>query len=150
MTYDSSLERVLAETGMIVVGTVGTSMRPLLVQRKTAAVIRALDRESGELRSGDVVLFRRGDKLILHRIVQVEKDGFGLCGDNRWKVEHGVRREQILGVMTAFIRDGKETSVTDPEYLRYVENVLKSRGKRALRHHFKKVKTLLEERLTGR
>lgn len=150
MTYDSSLERVLAETGMIVVGTVGTSMRPLLVQRKTAAVIRAFDRESGELRSGDVVLFRRGDKLILHRIVRVEKDGYGLCGDNRWRVEHGVRREQILGVMTAFIRDGKETSVTDPEYLRYVENVLKSRGKRALQHHFKKVKTLLEERLTGR
>ena len=150
MTYDSSLERVLAETGTIVVGTVGTSMRPLLVQRKTAAVIRAFDRESGELRSGDVVLFRRGDKLILHRIVRVEKDGYGLCGDNRWRVEHGVRREQILGVMTAFIRDGKETSVTDPEYLGYVENVLKSRGKRALQHHFKKAKALLEELLTGR
>jgi len=65
----------------------------------------------------DVVLYRRrSGKYVLHRIMVVRKQDYVLCGDNCWNLEPGIRDEQILGVLTAVIRDGKRLDVKAPGY----------------------------------
>ena len=43
-----------------------------------------------------------------------------IAGDNNAFREYDVREEQILGVLTAFVRDGREISVTDWRYRNYI------------------------------
>ena len=93
-------------------------MMPMLRQRRDLLII---ERPRRPLRQYDVPLFKRDSgKYILHRILQVRPDGYVLCGDNQWRREYGVREEQIIGVLTAFVRDGREIQVTDRGYRLYV------------------------------
>jgi len=54
----------------------------------------------------DVVLYRRDSgQYVLHRIVGVASDGtFVLCGDAQFRLEYGIRREQILARVVEFKR----------------------------------------------
>ena len=113
-TYEQELER----RGKLVYPNVGTSMMPLLRQHRDLMILSR--RPKGRLKKYDVVLYRRGDRYILHRILKVRKDDYVICGDHNWRREYGIRDEQIIGVLTAFVRDGVETSVTDRRYLCYV------------------------------
>ncbi|MFA7636998.1 MAG: hypothetical protein WCX81_04470, partial [Monoglobales bacterium] len=44
---------------------------------------------------------------VLHRIVKVKKEGYGLCGDNQKVVEFPIDKEQIIAVVSSIIRKGK-------------------------------------------
>ena len=93
-------------------------MLPMLRQRRDLLII---ERPRGVLRKYDVPLFKRGPgKYVLHRVLKVRRDGYVLCGDHQWRREYGVTDQQIIGVLTAFVRDGKEISVTDRRYRLYV------------------------------
>ena len=99
-----TFEDVLRDRGSLVYPVRGDSMLPLLRQDRDLAVIRRPDREPRRL---DAVLYRRASgQVVLHRIVGVRRDGFVLCGDNRWRREYGVQRLQIMGILTAVVRDG--------------------------------------------
>lgn len=114
----SSFEDELARRGRLVYTCVGTSMLPMLRQRRDLLII---EKPAGPLKKYDVPLYRRDSgKYILHRILQVRPDGYVLCGDNQWRRERGVKDRQILGVLTAFVRDGKQIPVTDRRYRLYV------------------------------
>lgn len=115
MSEGISYEAYLEEHGSLTYSNVGVSMRPLLregrdlftVEKKTAARCRA----------GDVVLYRRPpDQYVLHRIVQVRERDYVLLGDNCVNREYGVTDGDILGVMTGFVRDGREHSVKEALY----------------------------------
>lgn len=111
-------EDVLARDGKLIYTGVGTSMLPMLRQRRDLLIIRPA---AGPLRKYDVPLYRRDTgKYILHRIVKVRPDGYVLCGDHQWRREYGVTDRQIIGVLTGFVRDGREISVTDRRYRLYV------------------------------
>ena len=45
---------------------------------------------------------------MLHRIVKVLPDGYVFLGDNCLNKEYGITDQDVLGVMTSFVRDGKE------------------------------------------
>lgn len=112
------LEDVLARDGRLVYTCVGTSMLPLLRQRRDLLII---EKEAGRLKKYDVPLYRRDSgQYVLHRIVKVGAESYVLCGDNQWRREPGVTDRQIIGVMTAFVRDGREIPVTDKRYRLYV------------------------------
>lgn len=114
----ASFEEVLARDGRLVYIGVGTSMMPMLRPRRDLLII---ERPQRPLRKYDVPLYKRDSgRYILHRILKVRKDGYALCGDNQWRREYGVTQEQIIGVLTAFVRDGKEIPVTDRRYRLYV------------------------------
>ena len=82
--------------------------------------------EERRLKEREVALYKRDSgQLVLHRVIEVYEEGYGIRGDNTFGLEK-VRDDQILGVLTEVIRDGKTISVTDPEYLKYVERNLKS------------------------
>ena len=111
----STYEQELAEKGILIYTTVGMSMRPFLRSGQDLMVIEA--KKQGRCRTRDVVLYRRDSgKYVLHRIMAVRKDDYVLCGDNCWDLEPGIRDDQILGILTAVIRQGKRTQVTEPGY----------------------------------
>jgi hypothetical protein len=110
-TYEQELE----QNGRLIYTTVGRSMRPFLRSGQDLMVIEA--RKGGRFQPRDVVLYRRKTgKYVLHRIMRVRRDDYVLCGDNCWTLEPGIRDEQILGVLTAVIREGKRLDVTAKSY----------------------------------
>ena len=114
----SSYEQELATHGKVISTNVGDSMLPLLRQGKDLMVIEK--RPEGRCRKYDAVLYKRGEKYILHRILKVRKDDYVICGDHRIWREYGVTDDRIIGVLTAVVRDGKEIPVTDKKYRFYV------------------------------
>ena len=123
----TNIPQYLAEHGELTYRIVGVSMNPLLRQdRDLITVLRsdlAPKDTNGRFHSHDVVLYKRHSDgaYVLHRIVEVREKDYVILGDNCVKREYGITDEDILGVMTSFVRDGKTIQVTDPLYKAYME-----------------------------
>ena len=115
----SSFEEEIRRSGYLIYRNVGDSMLPLIRQGRDLLLISR--KPEGRLNQYDVPLYRRDSgQYVLHRILQVRKDDYVLCGDNRWQRETGISDRHIIGVLTAVIRDGKQLPVTDWRYRLYV------------------------------
>ena len=111
-------EDVLARDGRLVYTNVGDSMKPLIRQDRDLLVI---EKPNGRLKKYDVPLYRRDSgQYVLHRILKVREHDYVICGDNRCKKETGISDRQIIGVLTAVVRNGKEVPVTALRYRVYV------------------------------
>lgn len=97
---------------------VGFSMMPLLRQRRDIIEIRK--KEPDRCKKHDVVLYKRGEMYILHRILKVLPEGYLIAGDHNTFVERDVTDGMILGVMTRVIRNGKDIYMDNPWYRLYV------------------------------
>ena len=113
-----SFEDILCEKGFIVYTNIGVSMLPLLRQRSDIIAIR--NKAPGRCKTYDVVLYKRGDMYILHRVLKVLPNGYLIAGDNNTFVERDVTDEMILGVMVRVIRNGKDIYMDNPWYRLYV------------------------------
>ncbi len=102
----------------------GTSMKPMLHDSYVT-----LSPAPKRLVRGDLPLCRRGNgSFVLHRVVRVHSNGsYTLCGDNQTKLEHGFTRDDVIGIVTAFDKDGVNVAADSAEYLRYVKKRLASR-----------------------
>ncbi len=86
----------------------GTSMLPLLRQGRDSVVLSAAPEK---LRKYDIPLYRRDDgTFVLHRIVQTGET-YTCAGDNQFVLEPGIRRDQIIAVVTAVSRENREYTV---------------------------------------
>jgi len=96
-------------------------MKPLLKQGRDLVTVRPVTRP---LKKYDVPLYRSkrdGRQVyVLHRIVKVLPNGYVIRGDNTYFDERGVTDADIVGVMTAFKRKGKDVSVESRAYKAYV------------------------------
>ena len=94
----------------------GISMLPMLRQGKDKVVLSPV---KGKLKKYDLPLYQRDSgQYVLHRVVGVG-DTYTCIGDNQYALEHGIRQDQIIAVVTAFTRDDREIPVTDPAYRVY-------------------------------
>lgn len=94
----------------------GISMLPMLRQGIDSVVLSPAPEV---LKKYDLPLYRRDDgKYILHRIVGAGTT-YTCVGDNQFQTEPGVRRDQILAVVTGFYRGETLHSVNDPGYCFY-------------------------------
>ena len=119
MSKTYTFEEILLTIGYLVYTNVGTSMVPLLRQRRDIIEIRRKD-PATRCKRYDVVLYKRGDKYILHRVLKVRPNDYIICGDhNIWR-EYGITDAQILGVMTRVIRNGKSITPDNFGYKFYV------------------------------
>ena len=76
----------------------GVSMKPFITGGKTKVTI---EKYTGGAKKHDVVFYKRDDgKYVMHRIVKIYPDSFGVCGDNQWWVEKVFDR-QIFAIVTA-------------------------------------------------
>lgn len=114
MTEQLSAEEILYNKCILSRTVVGTSMMPLLKEYRDTVVI---ERVNSPLKKYDVVLFRRGTQLVLHRIIKINNN-FLIRGDNCAQNET-VYENQIVGIMTHFTHKGRQYSVTDIGYRLY-------------------------------
>ena len=92
----------------------GTSMSPVLRNRRDAVFLVSPQKRPPQ--KYDILLFRRQDALILHRIIAVKKDGsFIVNGDAQTWCEQ-VRPEQILAVAETLLRKGRRISCGNAGY----------------------------------
>jgi len=106
MNNQLSAEQVLKEKGFIMITTAGVSMRPLLRDRCDRVIIKPI---SQPLKKYDVPLYRRGEELVLHRILKIEGDTLIIRGDNCVNLEY-VDVNNVIGVLTEFYRGNKHYS----------------------------------------
>ena len=96
--------------------THGTSMRPMLGDGVDQVRLSPLPEK---LQKYDLPLYRRDNgQFVLHRIVEVGET-FTCIGDNQFELERGVRQDQMLAVVTGFIRKGKYHDVKGLQYRLY-------------------------------
>ncbi|MBR2616068.1 MAG: S24/S26 family peptidase [Clostridia bacterium] len=84
----------------------GKSMEPFLrggVDRVVLGPFR------GEPEVGEVYFYRRENgAFVLHRLIRKKGDTLFFCGDNQFRKETGIRREQIIARLEKRIRKEKE------------------------------------------
>ncbi len=113
-----TFEEILRGKGVFMYTNVGYSMMPLLRQKRD--IIEIKKKEPGKCKKYDVVLYKRGETYILHRILKVRPDGYIIAGDHNTFIEKDVTDDMILGVMTRVIRDGKSITPENIWYKLYV------------------------------
>ena len=113
-TYEEFLEK----NGSMTYSNVGVSMMPLLKQGRDLFTVR----QKGQKRCKkyDVVLYRRPPQhYVLHRVIRVRDKDYVILGDNCLKKEYGITDDDIIGVMTEFVHNGKKHSVNEFGYRLY-------------------------------
>ena len=91
----------------------GISMLPTIRPNRDTVIVAAPPQE---LKKYDLPLYQRSSgKFVLHRIVKVGQT-YTCVGDGQFQVEEGITREQIVAIVTAIVRDGKEISVRNFGY----------------------------------
>ncbi|MBR4711033.1 MAG: S24/S26 family peptidase [Clostridia bacterium] len=113
-----TFEEMLQQDGYIVYTNVGVSMLPLLRERRDIIEIRP--KPETRCRKYDVVLYKRGKRYILHRVLKVREHDYVIVGDNCIWREYGITDSQILGVMTRVIRGGRTVTPQNRLYRLYV------------------------------
>lgn len=117
MNNMKEIEQVLETEGVFVSTTVGTSMYPMLRNRRDTIVVK---KAVGRLKKYDVPLYKKGDSYVLHRIMEVLPDSYIIRGDNCDQKEYGITDDQILGVLEEFYRNDKKVSLHSWKYKAYV------------------------------
>lgn len=110
------IEDVIAAEGMFVSTSVGTSMLPLIRDRRDTIIVTP---PSGRLRKYDVALYRRGDRYILHRVVEVLPGGYVICGDNCLAREYDITDANVIGVLTGLYRGDRQVDLGGIGYRAY-------------------------------
>ena len=120
------IEEQLASGKEVCFSPNGVSMLPMLVPERDSVFLKAAP---DALKKYDLPLYRRENgQFVLHRVVRVLKNGtYVMCGDNQFSREDGVKNSQIIGVVTRFVRDGREISCKNLRYRIYCILRVKSR-----------------------
>ncbi len=118
MNEISTFELEVKKHGRIIYHNVGDSMLPILKEHQDLAVIEKITRK---LKRYDVVLYKRlSGQYVLHRILKIKNGNYGLCGDNRYKIEYPVYPEQIIGVLTGIVHNKRLLKISSLRYKTYV------------------------------
>lgn len=117
MSELSSFKEQLELHGKIIYTNVGTSMMPLLRAGRDVMII---ERPTGRLKKYDVALYIRADGMhVLHRVLKVRDNDYVICGDHCTVKEYGITDDNIIGVLTGIIRDGKTVTMDSFGYKLY-------------------------------
>ena len=99
------LLKTMEETQTVPLVISGSSMTPFLVHGRDTVYLSKIQRP---LKKGDMILYRRDSSAyILHRICDLDGETYTLVGDAQTQREPGIRREQVLALVTAVRRKGR-------------------------------------------
>lgn len=110
-----SIQEVLERDGVWISTTAGTSMWPMLRDRRDTIVVRPVE---GRLRPYDIALYRRDNAYILHRVIKATADGYRIIGDNCMAYEK-VPESDILGRLEEFWRGERHCDPRSKTWLLY-------------------------------
>ena len=110
------MQEALARGSLVRFMPNGTSMLPMLRQGIDSVTLSPAPEK---LRKYDLPLYRRDNgQFVIHRIVRAGET-YTCVGDNQFALERGLRRDQMIALVTSFSRGEKEISVTAPSYRLY-------------------------------
>lgn len=113
----STYEQELEQKGSFTYRNKGVSMLPMLKEGRDLFTVA---KKQGRCQKYDVVLYRRPpDQYVLHRVVKVCENGYVILGDNCLNKEYNIPEDAVIGVLTSFVRKGKEYSVHHKGYRIY-------------------------------
>lgn len=144
----SSIQEVLDAEGFYAGPPVGVSMWPMLRNRRDAMlVVPAPER----LKRHDVALYRRGQMMVLHRVLGLYENGYVICGDNCIALEY-VPFDQVFGVLRGFWRDDRYVDCITSHGYRAYSRLWVAFGplRRASRRAWGRAKTMGKRILLGR
>ena len=81
----------------------GTSMRPFLRDSRDTVILRKPDK----LEIGDIVVFKRKETYIMHRIIETGNGYITTLGDNLKVPEKNIPFENVCAKVIGAVRDGK-------------------------------------------
>ena len=140
----STFEHEINEHGHLVYNNVGISMYPLIRQYRDLLVIK---KPKFPCKKYDIVLFKRDDKYVLHRIIEVGNKTYTIAGDNCISVENNVAESQIIGVLKEIVRDGKQIPINSKKYKIYLNLICKIFILRYFLLAARKIKWKLKEKI---
>ena len=113
---DFSLQLIEAK-GKIYLRLSGFSMFPFLKEGDVALIKKV---EINTLNIGDVIVFRKDQKMIAHRLVEIKKNGehysITTKGDTTKKNDPVFTEQNYIGKIVSFYRNEKNTSITSKYY----------------------------------
>ncbi len=122
----------------------GTSMLPMLHQGRDQVTLSPLP---GRLKKYDLPLYQRRDGCyVLHRVLKAEET-YTMIGDNQFVYESGICDDQLIAIVSSFVRNGRTVSVTAWHYRLYCRFWQYSRPVRKL---WRRLKNGIRRRLPGR
>ena len=101
--------------GVFASGTLGRSMRPLFREGKDVVFVQKSEYPPKKY---DVVLYGRGGKCVLHRVIKKNGEMNIIRGDNTYVLEY-VKDSEILGILMEFDRGKKHHTVKERRYKVY-------------------------------
>jgi len=107
------IKEKLTDGGSVEIKVIGTSMSPFYVDKLTYV---SISKPQFPLRPFQVILFKRGEVAVLHRIVKVKEQAYLVMGDAQNQMET-VKQDQIVGVVTSHRYLDKVTEETNRWYL---------------------------------
>lgn len=103
---DDIISAVIKNDGKVSIIASGVSMEPFIKNKKDVVTLIGAGRK---LRKGDVPLYRRGNgKVVLHRVIGEDKNGYIMRGDNQWTNEYGIKDENILALLYSVKKGSRE------------------------------------------
>ena len=115
---ETLIEKYINENGEFVTVPVGTSMYPMLRNRRDSVYMVKYDGKG--LNRYDLPVYKRKNGLqVMHRCLGKNEHGYIMCGDNQWMLEYGITDEQVIAVVKGFYRDEKYIPVTKWYYRLY-------------------------------
>ena len=91
----------------------GSSMFPIL-KAGDKLIIKKID--TNTIKKGDIIVGTINNKTIGHRVIKAINSKITTQGDNCRKPDTSINRDAILGLVTGYIRAGKEKTLSSPKY----------------------------------
>ena len=111
-----TIEQVLQEQGFYTSTTSGVSMYPMLRDRKDIIVIR----KKKTYQKYDVVLYKRNNTYLLHRIIALKDKQYIIRGDNCLAKEYDIDESKVIGYLDECYRNDRKINLKGWKYQCYV------------------------------
>lgn len=127
-----SYQDIIARDGFYIATPIGNSMWPMLRSRVDTVKLVFPNKK---LKKGNIILYKKNNQYILHRIIKVCANEYVLCGDGNWQKEYHITNHDIIAVGNGFYRKDKYISCNNIIYRIYVIVWMTTRPLRKLFHY---------------
>lgn len=125
------IEKLLSKDDFVVCNVKGDSMRPFLKEDDKVVIVK----KNRDIKMYDVVLYKRNNKYMLHRVIGINRDFLIIRGDNNIYKEE-VKNEDILGILAGYYNKNEYIEINDYINRKYYK---KSKNTLFLRKIIKKI-----------
>lgn len=119
----------LEKNGAIAFVPKGISMWPILKNKRQSVIVV---KKKEKLKKYDVALYTRGDKFVLHRVIEPTDFGYVMCGDSQFTLER-VEENNVFGVMEGFYHKKEYVECKDEKYIKRVQDWYTHKTKRKIK-----------------